>query len=88
MLEELRERLTRDGSITISVRVLPRAARSELLDILADGSLRVKLAAVPEKGRANEELREVLAHYFGVSKSRVELISGQTSQHKRLKINR
>lgn len=54
--------------------------------ISSDGTLQIRLAAAPEKGRANEELRSVLADVFGVSKSRVEVISGQSARHKRVKI--
>jgi uncharacterized protein (TIGR00251 family) len=54
---------------------------------MADGSLKVKVAAVPEKGKANDELCEVLAKHFGVPKGGVEVISGQTSTRKRVRIN-
>ncbi len=46
----------------------------------------MKLAAVPEKGKANDELMALLADYFQVPKQSVELISGETSQRKRVRI--
>jgi uncharacterized protein YggU (UPF0235/DUF167 family) len=42
----------------------------------------VAVAAAPEKGKANEAVREVLAHFFGVKIGQVELISGQTQPRK------
>jgi uncharacterized protein len=87
-LEHLREKLLRDGSLILAVKVIPRASKSELMGLLADGTLKVKLAAIPEKGKANEELRRLLAGYFQVSKSSVELLSGETSQQKRVRIVR
>ncbi len=42
----------------------------------------VYVRSPPEKGRANEEAREILAEYFGVSKSRVRLVKGQRSREK------
>ena len=39
----------------LKVKVVPRSKSSEVAGVMADGSLRVKVAAVPEKGRANEE---------------------------------
>lgn len=59
---------------------MPRANRSEVVGLMADGALRVKVAAVPEDGKANEELCRVLAAHFGVK--RVEVITGKTSTRK------
>ncbi len=42
----------------------------------------VYVQSPPEKGRANEEAREILAEYFGVSKSRVRLVKGLRSREK------
>jgi uncharacterized protein (TIGR00251 family) len=82
----LRERLAREREILLAVKVIARASRSEVADLGDDGSLRVRIAAVPEKGKANEELRSLLSLYFGVSKSNVQIVSGETSTHKRIRI--
>lgn len=85
LLEHLmRRKLAVDGELLIQVKVLPRSSRSEVVELLADGSMKVRLMAIPEKGRANEELIELIADYFGVRKNAVELIAGETSQRKRL----
>lgn len=83
---ELRARLQAEGQLTMDVKVIPRASKSEIVEFSADGSVKVKLAAVPEKGKANEELIAMLADYFDVRKDAIELISGETSQRKRLRI--
>lgn len=82
----LRERLARERSLLLAVKVTPRAGRSGVAGLGDDGSLRVRIAAVPEKGKANEELRSLLSRYFGVSKSNVQIVSGETSIHKRIRI--
>ncbi|RIK79181.1 MAG: DUF167 domain-containing protein [Planctomycetota bacterium] len=51
-----------------------------------DGALRVDVAAPPEKGKANRAIAQVLAEWFGTSKSAVELVSGATSSCKRFLI--
>lgn len=84
--QALRERLARERKMLIAVKVTPRASRSEVTGFGDDGSLHVRIAAVPEKGKANEKLRTLLSQYFGVSKSNVEIVSGETSSHKRIKI--
>ncbi len=71
----------------VDVKVVPRASRSEVAGTMADGSLKVKVAAVPEKGKANDELCALLARHFGVAPREVELISGATSTRKRVRIH-
>ncbi len=62
------------------VLVHPRARR---LGVEVEGDLTVVyVRSPPEKGRANEEAREILAEYFGVSKSRIRLVKGQRSREK------
>jgi uncharacterized protein (TIGR00251 family) len=70
----------------LRVKVIPRCRRSEVGGYLDDGSLKVKIAATPEKGRANAELCAVLARHFGVGKHDVEILSGHTSQRKLVRI--
>ena len=48
-----------------------------------DGALKVAVSQAPEKGKANGAITKVLADLLGLSKSQLELLSGQTSTHKR-----
>lgn len=54
---------------------------------MEDGTLKVRVAAVPEKGRANAELCEVIARHYRVPVSKVEVIAGTTSTRKTVRIN-
>lgn len=83
----LRNKLAANGKLVLEVKVIPRSSKSEIVEFLADGSVKVKLAAVPEKGKANEELISLFADYFGVRKDAVELLTGEASQRKRLRIS-
>lgn len=73
--------------MTITVKAQPRAARSEIVGTMADGALKVKLAAVPENGKANEELCRLLADHFGVPRAGVAVIAGQTGTRKKVRID-
>lgn len=73
-------------SLSFSVRVIPRASRSEIVGEY-DGSLKVKLASPPVDGAANAELIKLFAKKFDVSRGDVEIVSGETSKNKRIKIN-
>lgn len=76
----------RDGDLILDVRVQPRASRDEICTV-SDGRLRIRLTAPPVDGKANQQLIKFLARTFGVSKSRVELLSGSSGRNKRLRIH-
>jgi uncharacterized protein len=70
-----------NGNTRISVKVSPGASRNQVVDFV-DGVLRVKVAAPPEKGKANKELIEFLSDILNLSKSSIEIIRGHTANHK------
>jgi len=76
----------KDGSLTFKVRVVPRASRSEIVGA-HDGALRVRIAAPPVDGAANEELVRMLARAFKVSLAAVEITAGQTSKLKQVTVS-
>jgi uncharacterized protein (TIGR00251 family) len=70
----------------ITVKVIPKSSKTEISGQLADGTWKVKVAAPPEKGKANKALCAYLADHFGVAQSRVTILSGETSHRKRVRI--
>jgi uncharacterized protein (TIGR00251 family) len=74
-----------DGSILFAARVVPRASKSEIIGV-HDGALKVRIASPPVDGAANTELIKLLARRFDVSKGDIEIVSGETSKNKRIKI--
>ncbi len=71
------------GGIRLLVQVQPRASRSEIIG-LHDGRIRIRLAAPPVDGAANEELIRFLAAVLGISKSSLRIQSGQSGRRKTL----
>jgi uncharacterized protein (TIGR00251 family) len=69
--------------VLLDVKAVPSASRTEIVDI-KDGRLRIRIAAAPEDGKANAELRSALAKAAGCAKSAVELVSGEKSRLKTL----
>lgn len=63
-----------------ALRVTPRASRNQLT--FDEGQLRVQVTAVPEDGRANKAVVELLAEALGVAKSRLTLVRGATARDK------
>lgn len=69
--------------VVIPVKVIPKASRNEILG-WENGELKIRVAAQPDKGCANEELLAFLAKELRIAKSRIKLLSGATSRHKRI----
>ena len=70
-----------EGTI-LPVRARP-GARRNAIDGQQDGMLKVFVTQAPEKGKANKALAEFLAKGLSLRKSQIELVSGETSAHKR-----
>ena len=75
----------REGQLLLRVQVVPRSSRSEVAGE-HNGSLRVRVAAPPVDGAANEELIRVLRKTFKVSRSAVRILSGQNGRIKQVSI--
>lgn len=75
----------REGEVVFKVQVVPRSSRSEVVGDY-NGALRIRLAAPPVDGAANEELIRVLAKTFNVARSEVTILSGHTGKVKQISI--
>lgn len=69
----------------IYIKLVPNAAKSEVVGWEGD-RLKVKVKAVPEKGRANEELIEVLSKHLNIPKSKLKIVKGMKSRLKKVEI--
>ena len=67
--------------IVFKVQVVPRASRSEIVGE-HNGALRVRIAAPPVDGAANEELVRLLARSLRVARSAVEITAGHSAKLK------
>jgi uncharacterized protein (TIGR00251 family) len=64
------------GGAALNIRVTPRARKTEIGELMADGTLRIRIQEPPVEGKANKALIAFLAKLFGVSKSRVQIVAG------------
>ncbi|NML26612.1 DUF167 domain-containing protein [Zoogloea dura] len=74
-----------DGSVVLTLHIQPGARKTELAGLHGE-ALKIRLAAPPVDGKANAALVAFLAKACGVSKSAVELVSGETSRSKRVRV--
>lgn len=75
----------KDGALCFAVRVAPNASRSQIVGEF-DKQLRVRVAAPPVEGAANEELIRCLARAFKVPRRDVEITSGHALKSKPVRV--
>lgn len=61
------------------IKVIPRSRKTEFAGVMDDGTLKVKVAAVPEDGKANKALCSFLASHHGVPQAKDCTGAGLTS---------
>jgi hypothetical protein len=69
----------------IYVKVIPKSSRNKI-EKISEGEYKAWITAPPVQGKANEALVKVLADYFDVSKSQVDIIGGKTAKTKIVEI--
>jgi uncharacterized protein (TIGR00251 family) len=75
----------KDGAVSFKVRVQPRASRTGVTGEHA-GAVKLRVAAPPVDGKANQECRRFLSKLFGVPRSSVEIVAGETSRDKVIRV--
>jgi len=73
---------TKDGAI-LTIQVQPKASKSECVGLHGD-ALKIRIAAPPVEGRANEALLAFLAKRLEVPPSTLAIHSGAGGRHKRV----
>lgn len=75
---------SKDG-VLLSVHVQPGAGSTEVVG-RHDNALKIRVAAPPTGGRANESVIELLADTFGLKKADLELVSGASGRRKKFRL--
>ncbi len=66
----------------LAVRITPRATRNEIVEVLDDGTIKVRIAAPPADNEANEVLIEYFSEILGVPKSKLDIVAGASGRDK------
>ena len=69
-----------EGGSAIAIRIIPRASRNEITEIMDDGTIKIRLTAPPVNGQINEALIKFLAEIIEIPPSRIEVIPGATGR--------
>ncbi len=70
----------------LAIRVTPRASRNEIVELLEDGTIKVRLAASPADDESNAALLDFLAEILGVPKSKLDIVAGVAGRDKLISI--
>jgi uncharacterized protein (TIGR00251 family) len=70
----------------LAIRVTPRARKTEISEILSDGTIKIRLTAPPVDGKANQALVDFLAKILDIHSSNIEIIAGETGRNKLVSI--
>lgn len=77
---------SRVARMILRLKVVPSSSRNQIVGWLGD-ALKIKVAAPPENGQANQAVIELLASTMDIEPSAIQLISGASSPHKVVEIN-
>ena len=86
MLTQLQQRLKSSSSITFKVKIVPKSSKNQVTGELGSDTIKIKIAAIAAKGKANKELIVFLAELFGVPRQNITILSGLSSARKIIKI--
>ncbi|WP_047031862.1 DUF167 family protein [Hoeflea sp. IMCC20628] len=82
---------TGDGAVDLAVRLTPSASVDGIDGLVEDAAgvvrLKARVRAVPENGKANRAIEKLIAKRLKIAKSKVRVISGDTSRNKTLRID-
>jgi uncharacterized protein (TIGR00251 family) len=70
----------------LAIRVVPNAPKTQIVTIMSNGTIKIKVAAPPVEGKANIVLTKYLANVLSVSESQIEIISGARGHNKLVSI--
>jgi len=65
----------------LAVRITPRASSNQVVEILHDGSIRIRLTAA-SGDEINSVLKAYLAQVLGVSEKAIEIVAGESGRDK------
>jgi uncharacterized protein (TIGR00251 family) len=74
-----------DGLVTIEIVARPSASRRGIVRLDPRG-LVIALNSAPDRGKANDELLDFLARVLKVARGTIEIVRGQTSRRKTVRI--
>lgn len=77
---------SKEGQVSLSIHVIPGAKKNEIVEILPEKTIRIKIKAPPVEGKANLALVKYLQELFNITSSQIEIFHGMQSRNKIIKL--
>jgi uncharacterized protein (TIGR00251 family) len=87
MIEILRTELKKHRILRLNVKISANSSQNSFAGKMEDGTIKIKIAAVADKEKANKELVKFLSESLGVPKKNISIISGNHSPKKIIEIH-
>ncbi len=79
LVSSLKAQLEKDGQLRLRLKIVPKSSKTEIVGMLGEDVVKIRIAAVPAKNKANMELIRFLSDTFNVPKSNCTIASGPTA---------
>lgn len=90
MIGNIIKNLKKDGLAYLKVRITPKSSENKIMEIMEDETVKIRITAAPEKGKANKELIKFLEKELkkegACEHPKVTIINGKTDRNKLIKI--
>lgn len=86
MLDKYKEKLKINNEVYLRIKARPNAGKTGIREIMEDETIKIDVAALPKKGKANKELIAYLTKEFNINKENVIILSGISDRIKLIKI--
>ena len=70
----------------LAVRITPRASRNEIVELLDDGTIKVRLAAPPTDSESNDALLQFFSEILGVPRTQLDIVAGSAGRDKLISV--
>jgi len=84
LIQLLKSELAKKSPLYIRVKVVPKSPKNEIVDLMADETYKIRVAAPATDGKANAELLRFLKKSLGATEAMI--VSGKTERIKLLKL--
>lgn len=78
--------LTQQGLTYLKVKVIPKSSTNEIIEIMDDETIKIRITAAAEKGKANKELCKFIKKLFTATVRDVSIIGGKNERSKLIKV--
>jgi uncharacterized protein (TIGR00251 family) len=70
----------------LAIRITPRASRNEIVELLDDGTIKVRLAAPPTDNETNDALLVFFSEILGVPRTKLDIVAGSAGRDKLISV--